>query len=361
MLDLGFGLLATLLVLIGATIGAVLTYLANRSRLTSRLTLELIRRNEKTRFDALEFLESAWPILAEAGFAGLHWHADWYGGERWGGAGSEHGIEVKRNLEASEIRITVNLILPAVRGEDRYFREALAATFFLLLQCDLWVKAGSVTAATTELSRFALFLRHDMKNYAQYIELLDDQVRACPPEQANNLLQRLQRTTPILRERAAAMLRALQGSTPVSTTGETIELAPIISQTAALYGLTCRITGVGHSTTLPPATLDTVLDNLFKNYTDLALRNNTPPPALDIAIKQESEQISISIEDPQADRVSHLERLFEPFWSDHPNGLGIGLYQARQALMANGGGLSVENSDNGAPRFIISVPAKDVV
>lgn len=349
------------MVLIGATIGAVLTYLANRSRLTSRLTLELIRRNEKSRFDALEFLESVWPILAEAGFAGLHWHADWYGGDRWGGAGSEHGIKVSRKLEASEIKINVSLILPAVRGEDRYFREALAATFFLLLQCDLWVKAGSVTAATTELSRFALFLRHDMKNYAQYIELLDDQVRACPPEQANNLLQRLQRTTPILRERAAAMLRALQGGTPASTTEKTIELAPIITQTAALYGLTCRISDSDYSTSLPPATLDTVLDNIFKNYTDLAQRHNLPLPTLDIAIKQENGSIFINIEDPLADSVPHLERLFEPFWSDHPNGLGIGLYQARQALMANGGRLSVESSSSGAPRFVISVRAIDFV
>lgn len=349
------------MVLIGATIGAVLTYLANRSRLTSRLTLELIRRNEKTRFDALEFLESAWPILAEAGFAGLHWHADWYGGERWGGAGSEHGIEVKRNLQASEITISVKLILPTVRGEDRYFREALAATFFLLLQCDLWVKAGSVTAATTELSRFALFLRHDMKNYAQYIELLDDQVRACPPEQASNLLQRLQRTTPILRERAATILRALQSGSPASADKECIELTTVINQTAALYGLTCRISGSTHKTTLPPATLDTALDNLFKNYTDLAKRHGTPPPMLEITIEREINEIQISIADPMADSVPHLERLFEPFWSDHPNGLGIGLYQARQALMANGGGLSVERGDNGVPRFIIRVPATTLV
>jgi signal transduction histidine kinase len=354
--DLGFGLLATLLILTGATIGAVLTYLASRSRQTSQLTLELIQRNEKSQFDALEFLESAWPPLAEAGFTGLHWHANWYGGERWGGAGVEHGTQVKRTLEASEIQICVSLTQPAMRGENRYFCDALAATFFLLLQCDLWVKAGSVAAATAELSRFSLFLRHDMKNYAQYIELLDDQVRACPPEQASALLGRLQRTTPVLRDRASAILRSLQGDASPSVEGP-IALAATIGQAASLYGIACEISGNDGYTAIPPSTLDTVLDNLLKNYTDLARRKGTPTPTLVVALSEQSTHLRVTIEDPQALAVAHLERLFEPFWSDHPNGLGIGLYQSRQALLAVGGSLAVEATSSGAPRFVLHLPA----
>lgn len=359
--NLGFGMLATLLVLIGATIGAVLTYLANRSRHTSRLTLELIRRNEHCSFDALNFLSAAWPILAEAGFNGLSWQADWYGGSKHGSDGTTRGIAVRRTLEASEIKIAVDLILPAVRGEDRYFREALAATFFLLLQCDLWVKAGSVNAAAAELSRFALFLRHDMKNYAQYIELLDDQVRACPPEHAAALLERLQRTTPILRDRAAAMLHALQGDKPASTPSEALLLQPIIVETAALHGLSCTVEYSGYTTTMPVAILDSTLDNLFKNYADLAQRNKSTMPSLLINMDSCGDYVTISIEDPQAKPVSHLERFFEPFWSDHTNGLGIGLYQARQAVLNNNGTLSVECGRHGGPRFILKLPTRKSV
>lgn len=359
--ELGFGMLATLLILVGATIGAVLTYLANRSRHTSRLTLDLIQCNERCRFDALDFLNAAWPILSEAGFNGLLWQTDWYGAVKKGSVGLAKGTSVQRVLEASEIKLMITLTLPTVRGEDRYFREALAATFFLLLQCDLWVKVGSVSAAAAELSRFALFLRHDMKNYAQYIELLDDQVRACNAEQAASLLERLQRTTPILRDRTAAMLQALQGHNSPSMQSQITQLTPFIQKTAAIHGLNCQIRDNGYSTTTPETVLDTVFDNLFKNYADLALRKNSPPPCLTIDICLQEDKLVIRIADPEADAAPHLERFFEPFWTDHPKGMGIGLYQARQTLLANNGSFGVKVAENGGPLFTLTLPHSQFV
>lgn len=358
-MDTSVALLAVLLVLIGVTIGAVLAYLANRSRHASRLTLELIQRNQHAKFDALEFLESAWPTLSQAGFTGLHWHADWYGGERWGESGNGSGKQLERSLEATDIHVHATLFLPTRSGEDRYFLQALAETFFLLLQCDLWVKTGAVTAATAQLSRFSLFLRHDMKNFAQYVELLDDQVHACPPAQAGALLERLQRTTPLLRERSSLLLRSLQTNGQGDHHGQasqSIDLAAMLSQRAALHGLGVAIDG-GAQITFSSTALDTAIDNIFKNYADLARRSGCAAPTLRIAIVTDiAAQVSITIEDPAGQSIDHLERLFEPFWSDNPTGLGIGLYQAKQSLALQHASLTARQGEGG-PCFVLCLPA----
>lgn len=358
-MNTSFALLAILLVLIGITIGAVLAYLANRSRHASRLTLELIQRNQQAKFDALQFLESTWPLLRQAGFTGLHWHADWYGGERWGGSGEESASKLERRLEATDIQVNVTLSLPMRSGEDRYFLQALAETFFLLLQCDLWVKTGAVAAATAQLSRFSLFLRHDMKNFAQYVELLDDQVHACPPAQAGALLERLQRTTPLLRERSSLLLRSLQNNGQPdhqSKAGQAIDLAGMLRQSTALHGLAVEISGSAQIN-FPGSALDTAIDNIFKNYADIARRPGGAIPTLRITIAAEtSEQVLITIEDPTGKPVAHLERLFEPFWSDQPTGLGIGLYQAKQALALHNASLTARKGDGG-PCFVLRLPA----
>lgn len=358
-MSLSFALLAILLVLVGITIGAVLAYLANRSRHASRLTLQLIQRNQQAKFDALEFLESAWPLLSQAGFTGVHWHADWYGGERWGESGNNSSSQLIRGLEATDIQLHVTLFLPMRRGEDRYFLQALAETFFLLLQCDLWVKTGAVAAATAQLSRFSLFLRHDMKNFAQYVELLDNQVHACPPAQAGALLERLQRTTPLLRQRSSLLLRSLQNNghpDHQSKPEQAIDLPSVLRQSTALHGLTVEISGSAQIY-FPGTALDTAIDNIFKNYADIARRTNSATPTLHITIDAETpEQVLITIEDPVGKPVAHLERLFEPFWSDQPTGLGIGLYQAKQALALHNASLSARKGEGG-PCFVLRLPA----
>lgn len=351
-----FGFIAALLVLIGITIGAVLAYLTLRTKQASRITLRLIECNESTKFDAIQFLEIAWPILQKAGFTGFKWHAQWYGGERWGESGDNSSYAISRVIEATDIQLTIALRLPGHRGEDRYFHTAIAETFFLLLQCDIWVKTGSVTAATTQLSRFSLFLRHDMKNFAQYLELLDDQVKACPPGKEEQLLVRLQRSTPILRDRAQRLLRALQGQGSESNSEEAIDLQTLIRETAALHGLDINVSGAAtlHFVRAP---LENALDNLFKNYADLARMQRRPPTQLSAVLAHSAAgELSISIHDPDATPVAQPERLFEPFWSDSPGGLGIGLYQAKQTLAKLDVSLSASQLEGAPPVFHFVFP-----
>ena len=50
------------------------------------------------------------------------------------------------------------------------------------------------------------------------------------------------------------------------------------------------------------------------------------------------------------------EKLFEPFASGRPGGLGLGLYQARKSLREAGGDLRA-TAEPGQLRFALSMPA----
>ena len=51
------------------------------------------------------------------------------------------------------------------------------------------------------------------------------------------------------------------------------------------------------------------------------------------------------------------DKLFEPFASGRPGGLGLGLYQARKSLNEAGGELRAEPSEAGL-RFLLRMPAQ---
>ena len=54
--------------------------------------------------------------------------------------------------------------------------------------------------------------------------------------------------------------------------------------------------------------------------------------------------------------VRYPERLFEPFWSEHGRGRGIGLYQSRQLVTSEGGSLEAITRDDQPLRFVLMLP-----
>jgi len=101
-----------------------------------------------------------------------------------------------------------------------------------------------------------------------------------------------------------------------------------------------------------------VLDNILKNYRDASVRENSEKPVMSIVIIDHTQHVGITVEATNAANAPALERLFEPFWSSDPGGLGIGLYQAKQMLEMQGGSLQVTQDAETPLRFHISFPAQ---
>ena len=54
-----------------------------------------------------------------------------------------------------------------------------------------------------------------------------------------------------------------------------------------------------------------------------------------------------------------FEKVFEPFWSTRPRGMGMGLAVCRSIAAAHHGGLTVRNTQEGGARFCVLLPAQE--
>lgn len=343
------------LILIGSTIGIVLWALWRQARAVSRINLALIRLNEHHHHDTPAFLGAAWPLLSQAGLRGMAWKLDWFGVPVTDRVGLVDGDSVERKIQVAEMTLSLTLYLPKKRGEQRYFNETLIETFLLLLRTDMLIKAGATDATFAQMSKLTLFLQHDMKNIAQFVQLMADQLANVPPGKEQQVLDHLRTATPLIRHRADRIVRTLTVGPSASEPLRTLKLELELAQLCRLYHLDFSISGAAE-VRAAENTLDSALDNILKNYGDMHLRDSAIKPVVSIAIADGVDAVDIVITSTNTPPATQVERLFEPFWSSDPAGLGIGLYQAKQMLEMCGGTLHIQQTETGQLQFHIGFP-----
>jgi signal transduction histidine kinase len=255
------------------------------------------------------------------------------------------------------MKLTVKFYRHDGRGEQRYFEEALIETFMLLLRTDMLIKAGATDATLSQMSKLNLFLQHDMKNIAQFIQLMSDQLGSVPSGKEHKVLDYLRLATPLIRHRADRIVRTLTLGVAPADPARPVALRPMLLQLCELYGLAHAVEGDAE-VEVAGNSLETVLDNILKNYQDLGLRENLDGLLVQIAIAAHAALVEITIRAPAAPRTPALERLFEPFWSSAPTGLGIGLYQAKHLMELQGGALFVTEDADRTLCFHVRCPRR---
>jgi len=100
-----------------------------------------------------------------------------------------------------------------------------------------------------------------------------------------------------------------------------------------------------------------VLLNLLLNAMD-ALDGNSPEKRLvTVRARHIRETVEVAVSDTgHGIPADKLLRVFEPFFSSKPNGLGMGLAISRSIIEAHGGRLWAENNEAGGATFIFSLP-----
>jgi signal transduction histidine kinase len=346
-------------ILIGLTIGIVLLYLWRKSSKTSRINLALIRLNTQHNFDAPTFLREAWPLLSQAGIRGMVWRLEWFGVPVEEQAGQISGRSLYREIQMTEMKLSIALYQHDSRGEQRYFNETLIETFLLLLRTDMLIKAGTTDATIAQLAKLNLFLQHDMKNIAQFIQLMADQLGAVPAGKEQQVLDHLRTATPLIRHRADRIVRTLTVGQHMAEPIRPVQLHEKLAELCRLYHLDYQISGAA-KVCAPENTIDSALDNILKNYSDMQLRDNQIKPSVSIAITDDERDVNITISATNTPPAQQIERLFEPFWSSDPAGLGIGLYQAKQMLEMCQGSLRVHQIKGGRLQFHIRLPLNSI-
>lgn len=345
------------LILTGLTIGLVMLALWRMARRLHSTNLALIRLNEQLNFDALSFLAESWPLLSKSGIDGMAWQMNWFGTPIEWGAGVRTGPPLQRTLQLAEIRLDISLYLQQARGERRYFVELLVETFLMLLHTDLWIKAGSIDAALAQMSRLNLFLQHDMKNVAQFIQLMADQLASTPADKEKKLLDYLRTSAPVIRNRADRIVQALMTRQPHDRSLKTYRLREELERLGQLHRLQCDIQGDA-IVEAQEYVLDSVFDNILKNYADLAQHDRNGPSVVAIRIEGNGGLAKVTLESSHPIPTPQIERLFEPFWGKDPAGLGIGLYQAKNLMEQSRGSLTAHKTETGGLQFQVVCPLR---
>jgi signal transduction histidine kinase len=347
------------LILVGSSILAATGWLLHQYRMQMLRTQELIHLNEELDYDLPDFLRQCWPSLQKAGFTGMSWQLNWFGTLVSEDQGMLAGQVLEKDFEVQEIALHLKLYRNRRGWEQQYFSNAQADNFFLLVRMNLWIKLGTVQGTFDQTAKMTVFLKHDVKNMVQLLSLSADQLQS-QSGQESKLLNSLREAIPAVRDRAEHMLRAL-GDKPASQKQvdllqeSLLPLETILQQAASIYELPVQISGQA-LVPIEKERLLSIVDNLLGNYSRQSRKSGGQGPKLLISIEKQGDKIVTHIEYVHGKPFPWPERLFEPFWSEHGSGRGIGLYQARQQAKAAGGDLSARATPDQPLQFSLTLP-----
>jgi signal transduction histidine kinase len=107
--------------------------------------------------------------------------------------------------------------------------------------------------------------------------------------------------------------------------------------------------------------LQQVLLNLMLNAVDAM--NKAKPDLRKLIIKTENEEdrsVKVSVRDfGTGIDEAHRDKLFEPFYTTKPAGMGMGLAISQRIIHAHGGSIRAENNLDGGATFYFTLPTRD--
>jgi putative PEP-CTERM system histidine kinase len=157
----------------------------------------------------------------------------------------------------------------------------------------------------------------------------------------------------------ALMLQLRAGGMPAGSAGS-VELAALVRRVAATkdgagrieLALDAGVTALGHE-----SRLEHVVGHLLQNALDATQSGG----AVRLAVRREGTQALLEVEDGGAGMSPAFvrERLFKPFETTKPAGMGIGVYESRQYVDSLGGRIDVDSWEGGGTRVVVRLPVPE--
>jgi len=252
-------------------------------------------------------------------------------------------------LAKSRVRIDINwevrdLLKTAARQAASYLGQ-IEATEALL-------EARKFDA----FNRMSAFVVHDLKNLVAQLQLL---LKNTERHQSNPEFQRdMLDTVRHVAERMTSMLSHLRvGETPIENT-KGVDLMAIARRVQqSKVGLRPGVELEASEPVLALAhedRLEHVLAHLVQNALDA-----TPPDGqVKLVIRQDGELAAVDVVDTGAGMTPEFvqEKLFKPFQTTKPSGMGIGAYEAHQYVASIGGRIQVESRLSEGTRVTVVLP-----
>jgi hypothetical protein len=363
----------------GLSVGITLLWLRHLSRLHRQRIDQLLALRDQLHADPLGTLLRHQHTLAQVGLRRLDWQGSWYGASVVGSLGAavqpaqsqRSGLGVLTQLfQHDDISLTLRVGLKGLRGERLLFAMQAAEVLFAMLQGALAARQLALVAAVNQRARVGVFLQHDMRNLAQWVQLVAEDFGASDTDELLMLrARRLRKNAALAADRAKRMAQALLNPVwqPAAQAEFTaLDLPAQILQAGHLHHVAIEIDGTA-ALQWDGAALANVLDNLLGNVHGLS-RERLLAAHCRVVIREAAcevgevggeagQHIRVHFETPHLPLEIPLEKLFEP-WSD-PRALnkGLGMYQARKQAEQAGGQLYAEHLGSGL-RIILCIPCQ---
>jgi signal transduction histidine kinase len=325
----------------GLVIIGVLIYIRYLTRKAIRSILELFDLNTQLDYDLHRFLPEVLQVLKKINIDDLYYDV-LYLDTALVNEKTVSGNALEKDIERVDYRIKIGIVPRHSRGEQYYLNMIVLEILFFLVEMDALLRIKVIHETFYKFSKLQTFILHDAKNLAQFIEFLSYNVRHLETsERQERFISYLKETLPAQSRRGAAIISFLQmekGADVETTDKSTIDIRVLLENLTKHYRLNCTIKGEG-SIVAEEYKVISILDNVLRNIYDKSLSEPDLTCHLDIAAAGDNLRIVIA---DTGSPVKDNTRLFEPFYSTKREGLGIGLFQAK----------NIANAMNGDIRFL---------
>jgi putative PEP-CTERM system histidine kinase len=246
--------------------------------------------------------------------------------------------------------------------DDRDLLAAVAAQAGALMLNTRLSEEASEGRELQVLARLSAFVAHDLKNTVSMLSMLVENAKLhmAKPEFQADTIRTLGEVTAKMRNLLATLVSP---GGPGGTQARTVGLAPSVEtwmremngQVPSRIRIETRL----HQTAkvrVDPEQLQSVLHNLVLNSIEATPEDGT----LLVETFQENSCAVLAVTDSGRGMTQEFiqQKLFRPFQTTKPRGLGIGLYQCRHIVQAFGGTLTVESEEGKGTRMVVRLPTE---
>ena len=378
---------AVALVVAGLSVGFTMLWLRHLSRLHRQNMDQLLGLREALHDDLLGTLVVHQRTLAKLGLISMDWRGSWYGSPVFTRVGPRipaniHGLEatgesrkprfdeqvLHQSFQYDDISLEFRVGLKGLRGERRLFAIQAAEVLFAMLQGGLAARQLALVAAVSQRAKVGVFLQHDMRNLAQWVQLVaEDFASAEDDVTLMARARRLRSNAALAANRAQRMAQALlnptwqpSASAPLAPLEapepeQMLDLQEQIGQAGELHQVQIELVGAARLQ-WDGAALASVLDNVLGNVSNLS-RERMVAARCRVVVAQEGPHILVHFETPHLPLEIPLDKLFEPWASSGPVNKGLGMYQARKQAQQAQGDLYATKLGEGL-RVTLQLPCK---
>ncbi|MDX1353151.1 MAG: hypothetical protein R3254_09065, partial [Thiomicrorhabdus sp.] len=308
---------------LGFMMFAFVFYLRSKSKRLGQSLSLLYSLNQQVEQDALSFFYKVWPILERNGCLQLQANVEWFGEVRqiaWGNLHKASKRVINFQVSREDMSFEGVILLSRRAAEPESLSNLVIKTFLNILEQDLVLKEAEILTSQKRLERYQMFVQHEIKNIAQFIQLLSEQVQHANDETTKvRLVERLKESLPIMAKRARKTIQHMQKPLSELHENEYVNLLDLLHEVLQMYGLKANITGSA-TVNISQSLLTEVFKNILGNFSDHPSSKEPIKISIydDASVNQVQVKITGQLYGLQNEMVS--ERLFEPFWTTSESG-----------------------------------------